>query len=343
MSIKLKYALYGAAFGMCFPVFAVLLQIVSNNLEWNIASIPLAHKQNILIYMIDTAPLFLGLFALLGGISKAKADNLVVQFKNLAEELKLSNEYLSMYSNSIFQSLFGSSDKIEAISHLITSRSDELTSYNKLCFNEAGYLTESTNSLQESTRNLIEVNKSLRDFNLEIIHKIEEFTQLNKRIVENFQGIEEIGIEIRILSINASIESHKSGNAGKSFNVIAKQIKSLADSIESLNKNTKAISAKVHSELESLKNTSAHYKQELQNTDALIGDLEQKTSRNESSLASINNHIDNSLHLQIQQKEQFESISENLQAINKDKSEIISKLKNAIETNNKLIEKIGNI
>lgn len=343
MSIKLKYTIYGVLFGVCFPVFAILLEIATTDLQWCFSSIGKAHHQNVLIYMIDSAPLWLGIFALLGGISKQKADKLVEKFKSLAEELNKSNDYLSTYSHTIFETLFGSSHKIEELTKLLTNSSAELYTANASCSSEAETLTNSASDLQNSTENLIELNKNSKGFNFSILEKIEDFTSLNKTIAENFKGIEEIGLQIRILSINAGIESHKYGEIGKNFNVIAREIKSLSERIDAINKKTAEVSIIINEELLSLKQLSTSHREEIVKTNEFIAQIEKNTQTNRNSVSSISEQISNSMHVHEVQKDQFTYINQSLRSISEEKSEIIGKLKNIIDTNNKLIKEIGEI
>jgi hypothetical protein len=70
LSETTKYTLYGASFGLCFPIvsigFLYFMNAISDTSDL-IATIAAAH-QNILLYVIDSAPLFLGLFARLAGM-----------------------------------------------------------------------------------------------------------------------------------------------------------------------------------------------------------------------------------------------------------------------------------
>ena len=76
-----RYTLYGAAFGFCFPVFATALEIFvvypGVELSWHL--IERAQRGQPLLWIIDSAPLFLGLFASFAGrrqdaIEAANAD-----------------------------------------------------------------------------------------------------------------------------------------------------------------------------------------------------------------------------------------------------------------------------
>lgn len=62
-----NYALYGALFGLCFPIMATVIQCYMNGDGMNWQAIVSAQQGSPLLWIIDTAPLFLGLFASFGG------------------------------------------------------------------------------------------------------------------------------------------------------------------------------------------------------------------------------------------------------------------------------------
>ena len=89
-----KYTLYGAVFGICFPVFSILFLFFVE--DFGAAStlvevIRQAHA-NSLLYVIDTAPLFLGLAARFAGIRQDRiryfADSLEQQIYDKTESLR---------------------------------------------------------------------------------------------------------------------------------------------------------------------------------------------------------------------------------------------------------------
>ncbi len=74
MSDSLKCALCGVAFGLCFPLGSVIFLWASGALSMPhglLAAIVQSHSQERLLYVIDTAPLFLGLFAGYAGKQKS--------------------------------------------------------------------------------------------------------------------------------------------------------------------------------------------------------------------------------------------------------------------------------
>jgi hypothetical protein len=64
-----RYAVYGALFGVVFPLIALCFRWAENGFEQALASLNL----DPLFWIICTAPLFLGLFAALAGVKQDAA------------------------------------------------------------------------------------------------------------------------------------------------------------------------------------------------------------------------------------------------------------------------------
>ena len=67
MSNRLKYCFIGILFGLFFPVIASIFKCYEEQLILNSENILLIQKSTPLIWLIDTAPLFLGIFAAFAG------------------------------------------------------------------------------------------------------------------------------------------------------------------------------------------------------------------------------------------------------------------------------------
>ncbi len=77
-----KYALFGVVFGFLFPIVATLFECVQNVGTINWDGIVRVQKENPLLWIIDSAPFWLGLFALFGGIKQSE----VISHKKVLEE-----------------------------------------------------------------------------------------------------------------------------------------------------------------------------------------------------------------------------------------------------------------
>lgn len=96
MSETTKYTLYGALFGCCFPIGSIAFLYFMGEIANTSGVLPIlaeAH-QNSLLWVIDTAPLFLGLFARLAGVRQDRilrfSASLEQQVTDKTESLRLA-------------------------------------------------------------------------------------------------------------------------------------------------------------------------------------------------------------------------------------------------------------
>ncbi|MCP5106779.1 MAG: response regulator [bacterium] len=69
-----NYTLYGALFGLCFPIIASVIKMVSGTTGINLAGFIEVQAGEPLLWIIDSAPFWLGLFAREGGIRQDKVN-----------------------------------------------------------------------------------------------------------------------------------------------------------------------------------------------------------------------------------------------------------------------------
>jgi sigma-B regulation protein RsbU (phosphoserine phosphatase) len=97
-SNKVRYFFAGALFGICFPIMAVSIDIIRLGLSFSSKNILWVQFEFPIHLIINTAPLFLGLFALIGGIRQDKIEFLNKQLSDKIvsqkKELVISSENL---------------------------------------------------------------------------------------------------------------------------------------------------------------------------------------------------------------------------------------------------------
>jgi len=82
------YILIGVFFGLLFPIGATLLSIESANLDRNFANVLTMQVSDPLLWIIDTAPLFLGLFAAVAGRRQDRINQKVYELHRQEMELR---------------------------------------------------------------------------------------------------------------------------------------------------------------------------------------------------------------------------------------------------------------
>ena len=83
-----KYTIYGAIFGICFPIGSIFFLYVMHelgNANSLLEMVVQAHSNN-LLYVIDTAPFFLGLFARLAGIRQDRIHSFLISLEQQVEQ-----------------------------------------------------------------------------------------------------------------------------------------------------------------------------------------------------------------------------------------------------------------
>jgi len=89
-----RYTLLGALFGFLFPLLGTQVLLLKDGLAPSLAHIISLHQQNFLLQLIDTAPFFLGLFALLAGRRQDKAQEAGELLRLRETELQNTNQDL---------------------------------------------------------------------------------------------------------------------------------------------------------------------------------------------------------------------------------------------------------
>ncbi|HEX7621618.1 MAG TPA: response regulator [Anaerolineales bacterium] len=84
--IILRYVLLGLGFGLLFPVIGTIFQILLTGLPFTLSSIILAQQSQPLLWIIDCAPLVLGVVFILTGVRQDRLTRLKNELETIVEE-----------------------------------------------------------------------------------------------------------------------------------------------------------------------------------------------------------------------------------------------------------------
>ncbi|MBK5253910.1 MAG: GGDEF domain-containing protein [Peptostreptococcaceae bacterium] len=73
--ILIEYIIVGMLFGVLFPIFSIVYELYAMQLDATFASLSIVYINNPLLYIISTAPFFLGLFSFIAGIKQADVED----------------------------------------------------------------------------------------------------------------------------------------------------------------------------------------------------------------------------------------------------------------------------
>lgn len=97
-SNKVQYFFAGALFGICFPVIAVSIDIIRLGLSFSLKNILWVQFEFPIHLIINTAPLFLGLFAFIGGV---RQDEIEILNQQLSDKIVSQNKELVISSKNL--------------------------------------------------------------------------------------------------------------------------------------------------------------------------------------------------------------------------------------------------
>ena len=89
-----RYAAIGILFGLMFPLAATIIRVLSLKLPFGFISFGFVQSTDSLLWIIDTAPLFLGIFAAAAGLRQDNLYNTYEQLKQREQELENTQSQL---------------------------------------------------------------------------------------------------------------------------------------------------------------------------------------------------------------------------------------------------------
>ena len=130
---RVTYAIYGAMFGLAFPIIATLFDALLRGSGFGLGALLEVQRTQPLHWIIDTAPLFLGIFSCLAGIKQQEVvianEGLERKVEQRTEMLQEQNEELRTMQEELADSLTRISQSInyaQRIQEAIISNTDEL-------------------------------------------------------------------------------------------------------------------------------------------------------------------------------------------------------------------------
>ena len=171
----LHYALFGALFGCCFPVFSTLIDAYVQGVGYSLESLLDVQRRQPLHWVIDTAPFFLGLFASLAGrrqdaialfnVSlekevevRRRAEREMAEAKEAAEAARGVAEVANRAKSAFLANM----------SHELRTPLNAIIGYSEILLEDAkdmgyGEATADLNRIQNAGRHLLEIISDILD------------------------------------------------------------------------------------------------------------------------------------------------------------------------------------
>jgi len=122
-----KYALAGFGFGFLFPIIGTIIKLSIAALPFNLANLSAVHLGDPLMWIIDTAPIFLGIFASMAGRRQ--------------DEMKELNEQLKQRENDLLIERMELEKRVQERTERLSRKTEQLRS--------ASYIARQTAEIQD--------------------------------------------------------------------------------------------------------------------------------------------------------------------------------------------------
>jgi len=151
---------------------------------------------------------------------------------------------------------------------------------------------EMVEELNAKTEDTVRISKTL-------VSEILELQEKSEKIVEIVDAIDEIAEQTNLLSLNASIEAARAGTFGKGFQVVATEIKKLADSSMDADRRIREIIQSINEHTEDTKKSAATAEtifasqvEILTETKKIFDEIDQNVTNLSGGLGDIQKHMD---------------------------------------------------
>ena len=158
-SQKSWYALYGALFGCCFPIIGSFIQCYSLFSSVSIDNLLRSQRQSPLLWIIDSAPLFLGLFASLAGKQMDKVRLINTELNERYLQMSALREIADNANKAKSEFLANMSHEIRTPMNAITGM-NYLLKKTRLNERQADYVTK----VEFASRDLLRIIDDILDF-----------------------------------------------------------------------------------------------------------------------------------------------------------------------------------
>jgi methyl-accepting chemotaxis protein len=249
------YALYGALFGLCFPIIGTIIQAASYPEHFGLSAAGMwkAARESPLLWIIFTAPFFLGVFASLAGrrqdhilaIEHARRDGYLKTASELFTAAQALLSTVSSFSSMTAETAASVRETTATMGQLgQTATQAALTAETVIGLARQGERAsvEGLSAVETSLGEMLKLTDEVRALS----QKIESLNNRMRDIFEIASVVNYVADRSQRLADTAATESAKAGTAGRGFEGVVQEMRSHAEEAKKAAGQVKGILSDVH-------------------------------------------------------------------------------------------------
>ncbi len=249
------YALYGALFGLCFPLIGTIIQAASYPETFGLSGAGMwkAARESPLLWIIFTAPFFLGVFASLAGrrqdqilaIEHARRDGYLKTASELFTAAQALLSTVSSFSSMTAETAASVRETTATMGQLgQTATQAALTAETVIGLARQGERTsvEGLTAVETSLGEMVKLTDEVRALS----QKIEALNNRMRDIFEIASVVNYVADRSQRLADTAAAEAAKAGAAGRGFDGMVQEMRSHAEEAKKAAVQVKGILSDVH-------------------------------------------------------------------------------------------------
>jgi methyl-accepting chemotaxis protein len=200
-------------------------------------------------------------------------------------------EDLSRAQGLVRDGVQGLTASFHAFRQQLQTQNDELRGVSKLLQGSGetqGFIAHMNAIVGRFVEDLVHVSAS----SMKLVMRVEEMGGDVEQVVRNVDRIESLANETRFIALNARIEAHRAGESGRTFRVVADEVKALADDATGFSSHIRELVARTHDRLAEARSAVSQLASHDMNG-AL--DAQQQVLKALESLSSTNERVSESL------------------------------------------------
>ncbi len=283
-------------------------------------------------------------------------ENIRVSFQKITSRIRNSAEKMQDISDSIAEATNQEASAVveyaSSVNEVLATLEELAQTSKKVSDNAAGVsdLTEKNlQKVEDSNRVIQDYFQQSRQIEDQFEKNVRQMKELNKKIKDIsriLELIESISGETKILSINASIESARSGDNGRGFGVVASEIRKLTDRVVSSTSTIRQYIQDVQSLSDETmiitQKTGEGLQKQLASVE-IIHDSFNEILQHTENVSDSANHISESIQQQSAATHQVKNTMEEISQVIRDSSDMIQRTKNQVQDFNALSTEFLNL